>query len=82
MILWISVILIVIFPGFLRDLAINFFITRLFDLIVVGGFLFLISITSWLYLRTKRLENKLERIIREDALKQIDNTKTKLKNRK
>jgi hypothetical protein len=71
LVLWIGVIVVVIFPNYLRELAKNLFITRLFDLLVVGGFVFLITITSIIYIRTKKLDNKLERIIREDALKDV-----------
>jgi hypothetical protein len=70
--IWIAVILIIIFPEFLRQLALNFFITRLFDLLVVGAFILLISMVSTLYVKTKRLENKLERIIRKDTLSKLD----------
>ena len=70
-IVWTGVIVVVVFPEFLRELAKNFLITRLFDLLAVGAFVLLISVVSMLYIKTKRLENKLERIIRQDALSQI-----------
>jgi hypothetical protein len=36
---------------------------------VIGGFVFVISLVSSAYLRTKKMEKKLEELIRRDALK-------------
>src|SRR3989344_8856806 len=75
LLLWAIVILVTIFPNYLRALAQNLFITRLFDFFVVGGFIFLISITSIIYMRTKRLGNKLEKLVRDEALKNVNKAK-------
>lgn len=71
-IIWISVSFVVIFPEFLRSLSMRFFITRLFDAMVVGGFLLVILMTSIIYVKVRRMENKLEELIRKDALKNVE----------
>ena len=66
---WVFVSLIVIFPEFLRKFAVGFFVTRAFDLMVFGGFILVISMVASSYLRTKRLEKKMEDLVRREALK-------------
>ncbi len=67
--LWAAAIVVIIFPEFLRTFANTFLVTRVFDLMVVGGFILVISIVSSAYARTKRLEKKLEDFVRNEALK-------------
>lgn len=74
-IIWSLTIFIVIFPALLRDLAQHFFITRLFDLIIVGGFILVISMVSKAYLKTRKMEKKLEELVRKKALKDIKKKK-------
>ncbi len=69
--IWIVIIFIVIFPEILRTFAKNLFITRLFDLMVVGGFILVITMVSKSYVSTRKLEKKLEDLIREDVLKNV-----------
>lgn len=66
--IWAGTIFVVVFPNFLRGLASRFFITRLFDLLVVGGFVLVISMVTRVYVSTKKMEKKLEDLIRKDAL--------------
>jgi hypothetical protein len=68
-IIWSLTELVVIFPNLLRDFALNFFITRLFDLMVIGGFILVISMVSRSYLSTKKTEKKLEELIRLEAVR-------------
>lgn len=70
-IIWISVLLIVVFPELLRDFSSKFLITRLFDLMVVGGFLLIISMSAKVYVRSKRIEKKMEEFLRKDAIKNV-----------
>lgn len=67
--IWLAVTLIVIFPALLRPYAEKILITRLFDLMVVGGFILVIVMVSRIYIRTKKIEKKLEKLIRDDAIK-------------
>jgi|GEM_PF-2098627 len=72
---WIFAILLVVFPDFLRSFSQTFMFARLFDLVVVFGFVFVVVIVSKAYLRTRQLERKLEKIIRNDALDKLDEKK-------
>ncbi len=67
--IWIATIVIVVFPELLRKFAQTFFITRLFDLMVVGGFVLVIAMVARTYVGTKRMEKKLEEYVRREALK-------------
>lgn len=69
LIMWTTAIIIVVFPALLEGFARTFFVSRVFDLMVVGGFIFVISLVAMAYMKTKRLEKKLEGLIRKDALK-------------
>lgn len=68
LVLWMGTIIIVVFPELLRSFSMTFFVTRVFDLMVIGGFILVISMVSSAYLRTKRNEKRLEELIRRDAL--------------
>lgn len=69
LVMWVLVIIIVVFPELLRTFASTFLVTRVFDLMVIGGFILVISIVLSAYLRTKKLEKKLEELVRREALK-------------
>lgn len=69
--IWVVTIFVVIFPEILRTFAKTFFITRLFDLMVVGGFVLVIVMVAKAYMGTKRTEKKLEDFVRTEALKNI-----------
>ncbi len=69
--IWIVTIFIVIFPEILRTFAKTIFITRLFDLMVVGGFVLVIAMVTRTYVSTKRMEKKLEDYVRQEALKNV-----------
>lgn len=69
LVLWSFAIIVVIFPELLRAFASTFLVTRVFDLMVIGGFILVISMSVASYIRTKKLEKKMEELIRKDALK-------------
>jgi hypothetical protein len=69
LVMWTVAIIVIIFPELLQSFARTFLVTRVFDLMVIGGFILVISMVSVAYLRTKRNEKKLEELIRRDALK-------------
>lgn len=71
MVIWIATIVIVIFPELLQTFAQTFAITRVFDLMVVGGFILVITLAYKAYIKTKRLERKLEEYVRKEALKSL-----------
>lgn len=68
---WAVTIVIVIFPQLLSTFAQTFSISRVFDLLVVGGFILVISMVYKTYVTTKRLEKKLEDYVRIEALKKV-----------
>jgi len=68
---WSLAMVIVLFPDTLRKVAQTFLISRLLDLLIAGGFLLVIVMVSIAYIRTKRIERKIEGLIRKEALKEI-----------
>ncbi len=76
-VVWMATIVIVVFPELLRRFAQAFFITRLFDLMVVGGFVLVIAMVARTYVGTRKMEKKLEDYIRRKALKNVKKKKKK-----
>ena len=74
-ILWSGAVIVVIFPELLRSFSLTFLVTRVFDFMVIGGFVLVISMIGSTYLRTKRNEKKLEDLVRQDAFKNAKNRK-------
>ena len=72
---WAGAIIMVLFPDILRDIAETFFISRLLDLLIMGGFVLVIAMVSLAYIRTRRIEKKLEDLIRKDALRKLKTRK-------
>ena len=67
--IWSATVVIVIFPELLRKFASTFLVTRVFDLMVIGGFILVMSLVASSYVRTKKMEKKLEEMVRHEALK-------------
>lgn len=67
--MWTAAVIIIIFPKLLRTFANTFLVTRVFDLMVICGFVLVISMVGSAYIRTKRIEKKLEDMIRKEAIK-------------
>lgn len=67
--IWGAAVLIVVFPELLRTFANTFLVTRVFDLMVIFGFILVISLGASAYVRTKKLEKKLEDLVRKLSLK-------------
>lgn len=77
LIAWVGAIFIAIFPEVFRNFSRTIAITRAFDLAMVGAFILVIPAVYLSYVRTKRIEKKLEELIREDAKKEISSKKSK-----
>lgn len=75
LLIWSITIFVVVFPDILRSFAQKFFITRLFDLMVVVGFILVISMVTKSYVTTRKIEKKLEELIRKDAIKSSEKDK-------
>ena len=69
MVIWTGTIIVVVFPEILQIFAKTFLFARVFDMMVVGAFILVISMSASAYLRTKRNEKKLEDLVRREALK-------------
>ncbi len=76
-IIWVCTIFAIIFPEVLRTFALTFAISRVFDLMVVGGLILVISIASASYIRTRRIEKKFEEFIRKEAKNNVKVSKRK-----
>jgi len=74
-VVWTVTILAVIFPEILREYARRLAISRLFDLMIVGGFILVITMVSSAYLRGKKNEKKIEELVRKEALKGTKNVR-------
>lgn len=68
-VLWAFAIVGIIFPEIFRKFSMTFLVTRVFDMMVVGGFLVVITLVSISYLRVRRNEKKLEELVRKLSLK-------------
>jgi hypothetical protein len=74
---WTGAIIIVLFPDTLREFVQQFFVSRLLDVLIMGGFILVISMVAIAYIRTRRIEKKLEDLIRKEALKGLKKSKKK-----
>ena len=74
-IIWVAAIFIISFPEILRTYAKTFLVSRVFDLMVLGGFILVISLVSASYMKSKRNEKRLEELIRKMALRDIKKSK-------
>lgn len=70
---WFGAVLIILFPKVLGTFAESIAISRAFDLGVIGGFILTIPLVYSAYIRTKRLERKLEKFTRTESLKGLKN---------
>lgn len=70
---WIGAITIILFPTAFKAFSETIAISRAFDLAMLGGFILVIPLVYLSYVRTNKLEKKLEEYTRNDALKNIKN---------
>lgn len=68
--IWSAAVIIIIFPELLRGFAGTFLITRVFDFMVIGGFILVITLSYQSYVKNKALERKIEKLVRELSLKE------------
>lgn len=71
LIAWLGAIVIAVFPENFRDFSRTIAITRAFDLAMIGAFVLIIPTVYISYVRTKRIEKKLEELVREEAKKEV-----------
>lgn len=71
-VVWAGTIIIVIFPDLLKTFTSTFLITRVFDFMVIGGFILVITLAYQAYIKVRRLEQKISKLIRTQALKEAN----------
>ena len=72
---WLGAIFIAVFPEVFRIFSAKIAISRAFDLAMIGGFILVIPAVYSAYIRTRRIEKKLEELIREEAKKVLKKRK-------
>lgn len=66
--IWLGFIFISLFPDVLYFVQKSLRIVRIFDVLVIGGFMFLMAVNFYLYSVTKKNQKSLEKIVRKVAL--------------
>lgn len=69
LLLWIVFIIIALFPFVLDPIVRTFGFFRALDLLIIGGFLFLIVAIFYTYTLVRKSQRKLEAIVRQMAMK-------------
>lgn len=67
--IWVGAILLTVFPKSVDFILTTFHIYRLLDLATIVGFMIIMALVFKNYLETKELKKKIEKIVREKALK-------------
>jgi hypothetical protein len=68
---WLFTLIVVSFPDILRTYSKTYLDTRLFDVMVVGAFLLVLTMVSIVYIKVRSMDKKLEEYVRKEALKKI-----------
>jgi hypothetical protein len=74
-VIWTATIIVTIFPDLLSGFARTISINRVFDLMVVGGFIVVIFMSYKAYVGTKKIQRKIDEFIRKESLKDLQNGK-------
>ncbi len=70
-ILWIGLMVVVVLPNSVKFLLKAFSITRTFDFVVIAGIMVLFGLTFRIYVLQKRLDKKIQDLVRSSSLKNI-----------
>jgi hypothetical protein len=73
--LWLGFIIITLFPGILRDLTEILFFTRVMDFLMVLAFMILAFLGFQNYVSNKKMEKKIEELVRKKALENVRSKK-------
>jgi len=71
-IVWAGLVIVSLLPGIFQPLTRTLRVARLMDLVVVIGMLVLGAVTYWNYVALQRLQRQLERLVRDQALADLD----------
>lgn len=66
--IWLAFTCLSIFPNFLLGIAHGLHFARVFDLLVVMAFMILTTLLFSLYLKNKKMEQKMEQLVRKFAI--------------
>ena len=66
--IWGGFIIISLFPNTLYFVQQSLKIVRIFDVLVIGGFMFLLAGNFYLYTVTKKMEKRMEKVVRKIAI--------------
>lgn len=69
-VIWTGAIFVILFPEIIRVYAESFAISRVLDLLIAGAFIVTFILVGSAYIRVKKLEKKIEELIRKLALKE------------
>ena len=73
--LWLGFIIITLFPNILQNLTKLLFFTRVMDLLMVVAFMILAFLGFQNHISNRRMEKKIEELIRKEATKDVDKKK-------
>lgn len=68
---WFVFIILSLFPNLLLGIVAVLHFARVFDLLVVLAFMILVMLNFYIYLKNKKLEKKLETLVRTIAFKKV-----------
>ncbi len=75
LIAWIGSVLITVFPNVIRAFSETIAISRALDLAILGAFGLIIPMVYSSYIKTKKLEKKVEEFIREESIRNMKSDK-------
>lgn len=74
-ILWLGFIIITLFPDILQNITQKLFFTRVMDFLMVVAFMILAFLGFQNYISNKRMEKKIEELVRKQAIKNVEKKK-------
>lgn len=74
-VLWLGFIIITLFPDILQSITQKLFFTRVMDLLMVVAFMILAFIGFQNHVSNRRMERKIEELVRKEAIKKISKKK-------
>ena len=73
--LWLGFIVVTLFPDILQNLTKKLFFTRVMDFLMVIAFMILAFLGFQNHISNRRMERKIEELIRKEAIKNVEKKK-------
>ena len=67
--IWVFTVITILFPDIIQPFAKNFLFARLLDMLIVGAFVVVFIMTAKAYITARKLEKKLENLVRKETFK-------------